>query len=169
MKTKLCLLTLFFLLFEFAGYAQETGDILTHTKYKHYIGAAAGLTTGYGMSYRYWPTRFGAQGTFGLSGSRNSNNVLYKARYSFGMAFLYKAVDTDLVNLFFYQGNHYNYYFNTNYSGGGYSEAYWFNGIGLGLELCVDRLSMNLMGGYAAYSSFSGFGLTGEIGLYYRF
>lgn len=85
------------------------------------------------------------------------------------MAFLYKAVDAQTLNLFLYQGNHYNYSFDKNYYSGVKKNSYWYNGIGLGIELCADRLSLNLMGGYAAYQNFSRFGLTIETGLYYMF
>jgi hypothetical protein len=166
MKAGFYTLIVLLLFFECNAIPQSIPDSLSKSKYKHYIGAAAGISTGYGMSYRYWPTRFGLQSTIGLFGTFTSNYEVLKSRYSLGMAFLYKVVDTQSLNLFLYQGNHYNYYRYTYYID--YREKIWYNGIGIGIEHCLDRLSLNLMGGFAAHESFKGFGLTAEVGLYYK-
>ena len=59
MKNKIAIL---FVLCIFSTTAFSQKDIeLDNIKTKHFIGLHAGNTTGFGFSYRYWPTKLGCQ------------------------------------------------------------------------------------------------------------
>lgn len=153
----------------------------TLARFKFAVGVGAGFSTGYGLSYRYTPCKFGLQLNFAPYQTRET------ARYSTGLTFLYTLIESKTANLFLYQGNHYFYnsetwfYLDstksvqvTNDLSTGYSrkniEEYFINGIGIGIEIIiVKRVSFNLMAGYAAYRNFREVNFTGETGLYYRF
>lgn len=159
-----CLLSLFFL----TGTASAQSDSTKRTPFKHSLGAAAGITTGYGLSYRYWPKKIGAQITF--APSSNGDRTLI----STGLTFLFKLVQTERANLFLYQGNHLYYSKNKYYyylqNPSTFEETNLYNGVGLGIEfIIVKRVSLNLMGGYAAYENFDRFSMSGETGLFFKF
>lgn len=153
-------------LFSIAGSVSAQKDT-TKKNFDHSLGAAAGFTTGYGLSYRFWPSTVGAQLAFAPISNYDRTEI------SAGLTFLFKLVKTDKANLFLYQGNHmyyyknkYNYYWNGENSG----QTTFNNGIGLGIEfIIVKRVSFNLMGGYAAYDNFDRIGFTGETGLFFKF
>lgn len=165
MKIKLIVFNVFLFLFITNVMSQDIKLEAKTDTYIHSLGAAAGFTTGYGLSYRYTPNKFGLQVVLGPSYNGYSTNI------SFGLTFLYKLIVNNKSNLFLYQGNHmyysrrdaYHIYEAT-------SERIWFNGIGIGFEFLLgDRVSFNLMGGYAGYNSFESLNMTGEIGLFYNF
>jgi hypothetical protein len=168
MKTRILifLLILFFVNRTISG--QEKVDTINITKFKHALGFGAGFTTGYGLSYRFMPNKFGVQ----------TNFAPYKDNYetwlSFGITFLYKLIETKNTNLFLYQGNHYFYhkeqYFDYYNNSPDQVDKYFNNGLGIGIEfITLKRLSFNLMGGYAGYRNFKQISFTGETGLYFRF
>ncbi|MGZ5281295.1 MAG: hypothetical protein ACXWEY_03365 [Bacteroidia bacterium] len=153
--------------------AQSTENEDTETL-KHSIGAGAGFTTGYGLSYRYRPGKFGGQINF----APYSNNDV--SRYSAGLTFLYTIIENKVSNLYLYQGNHFYYnsqlewvYDPTSSSNSRMervTESYLNNGLGFGIELIVaKRVGINLMAGYAGYRNFSQLNITGEGALYYKF
>lgn len=154
---------------------EKTNDDLSH-----YIGAAAGFSTGYGLSYRYWPGQYGAQVVFtpyaddsgyiinlGTAGFRNLHNSTHTKLY------LFLAGNGTLSSY--------------NYEGGiTYEEELLdtevdirkdmvFNfavGFGPGFEIYLFKnLVIDLMFGYR-YSTggiTSGLGFTAEVAVYYRF
>ncbi|MDZ4759001.1 MAG: hypothetical protein SGJ10_12790 [Bacteroidota bacterium] len=142
-------------------------------KFKHGIGAGIGFTTGYGISYRYFPDKFGVQINFAPYHNKEVD------RYSVGVTFLYKLIDNKMSNLYLYQGNHlyYNSYTNFIYDptktdpvAQEFSELYINNGLGFGMEFIISkRIGFNLMGGLASYNNFTQLNLTGETALYYKF
>lgn len=145
----------------------QTSEIKYENLFKHSIGVAAGFTTGYGMSYRYWPKKIGVQTTFAVI--KDSYNL----QLNTGITFLYKLIEVENTNLFLYQGNQY-FYEESNYSDGvneyKSSNGHFNNGIGLGIEFIIlKRVSFNIMGGYASYEDFDRIGLTGETALYFKF
>lgn len=152
--------------------AQQVHD-LPEKKFKHEIGAGAGFTTGYGLSYRYRPCRFGAQVNFAPYVDSETS------RYSLGLTFLYTLVESKYSNLFIYQGNH--YYYNSETVDTYYpyqmnpvkvrtSESYFNNGVGMGIEIIIARrVGFNIMAGYAAYKNFTQLNVTGETALYFKF
>ncbi|MGZ5245339.1 MAG: hypothetical protein ACXWD4_15565, partial [Bacteroidia bacterium] len=72
-------------------------------KLKHSIGAGAGFTTGYGLSYRYRPGKFGVQVNFAPYSNKDVS------RFSTGLTFLYTLIENKMSNLYLYQGNHHYY------------------------------------------------------------
>ena len=141
---------------------------------KHALGAGAGFTTGYGLSYRYTPNKWGAQVNFAPYKDNETE------RYSVGLTILYKLIENTNTSLYAYQGNHYYYNsqmeytynpiapFNQTYER--VSEGYMNNGVGFGIEIIIaKRISFNLMAGFATYRNFSNINLTGETALYYKF
>ncbi|MFY7734857.1 MAG: hypothetical protein ACOVSR_15360 [Bacteroidia bacterium] len=148
-------------------FAQKTETI----KHKHALGAGAGFTTGYGLSYRYIPNKFGVQVNFAPYKSESIT------RFSTGLTFLYQLMETDKTALYLYQANH--YYSNSNSAAynqvtGLYDkkeeEAYFNNGLGFGFEvIIVKNIGFNLMTGYALYQNAKNYNVTGEAALYFKF
>jgi len=141
--------------------------------YKHYIGAGGGMTLGYGLTYRYWPEKFGYQVTFNpLWDGTDLELVL-------GTALMRTLHETDKTRLFLYLGGHYAYrqieeiqwsqelYIETG------SKTVISHGIGLGLgpgiELFLfDNFAIDIMFGYG-FTEYIGLGFTAEGFLSYRF
>ena len=143
---------------------QEKSDTLSKSKFSNSLGAAAGFTTGYGLSYRYWPKKFGVQVTF----APYAND--YRSVTSFGVAFLLKAIETENVNFFVYQGNHLLFRKEKYYLDGTTNSVDSYNGIGIGIEfIIIKRISFNLMTGFAGMENFDHITITGETGLYFKF
>ncbi len=190
MKTKLknilIVLFSFFLLFLFQpkinGQESIKHDVDQENKFKYAVGAGAGFTTGYGLSYRYFPSKYGAQVNFAPYHTKEID------RYSLGLTLLYMMIESKTTNLFLYQGNHYYYNSEIMY----YTDlnqttqttqttqpspiqrtnrdSYVNNGIGIGIEFIVSkRIGFNLMAGYAAYKNFEQLNFTGESALYFKF
>ena len=138
-------------------FAQEetTGsDIL---KSKHELGIAAGFSTGFGISYRYFPCDFGAQLTFAPIVDGNSTLI------SSGLTFMYRIIETEKSKFFLYQGNHLLYEKRRTV------DKNLINSLGIGIELVINnRVGINLMGGFAGYESFTQLSMTGEVGLFYK-
>jgi hypothetical protein len=140
-------------------------------KTKHAIGAGAGFSTGYGLSYRYTPTTLGVQVNFAPYKSETSS------QFSIGLTALYSLLQTEKTNLYLYQANHLysESYLTDNYSTTPYSKTrientYFNNGVGFGIEIIIaSKVGFNLMTGYAAYNNFKGLNVTGEAALYFKF
>lgn len=164
--------------------AQDSDQDQTREPFKFNLGVGAGFTTGYGLSFRYMPSDFGAQVNFGPYTDGNSTTI------SSGLTFLFNLVETQKSTLYLYQANHFYYdeHAEYYYIGPGqhdpnnppaqpvepseytFVEQYFNNGLGFGLEvIIVERISLNFMAGYAAYRNFSQLNMTGETALYYKF
>ncbi len=153
--------------------AQTPAEPVTPVVFKHAVGGGAGFTTGYGLSYRYTPGKFGVQVNFAPYHDKETD------RFSTGLTFLYTVIRNANTSLYAYQGNHYyynsqiTYVYNPNkptpdeqHS----KSAYMNNGLGFGIEVIIaKRIGLNLMGGYAFYDNFNYLNLTGETALYYKF
>ena len=155
-------------------FSNSTTNAQDTSKYKFGIGGGAGFATGYGLSFRYIPKKFGAQVNFAPYKNSETN------RYSVGVAFIYMLIESKVSNLFLYQANHYyynsqSYYnYNPNLPNGKEliktNESYINNGLGFGIEIIMaKRIELNLMAGYAFYNNFSQLNVTGEAALYYKF
>lgn len=155
---------------------QNANEDTSKTIFKHAIGAGAGFITGYGLSYRYMPSKFGVQLNFAPYHDNETD------RYSLGITFLYTIIKNNISSLFFYEGNHYYYNSVTVYNYDPFipnnpnptkrreTTNYFNNGVGFGIELIiVKRISLNLMTGYAFYNNFTQVNITGETALYYKF
>ena len=155
-------------------FAQDTIKRAAEPHYKYGIGCGAGFATGYGLSFRYIPKKFGAQVNFAPFKNKETE------RYSAGVTFIYMLIESKISNLFLYQANHYYYNSQMIYvydvkmpDAQGMvrsTEAYFNNGLGFGIEIVMaKRIGLNLMAGYAFYNNFKQLNVTGEAALYYKF
>lgn len=152
----------------------QSGMAADSMRFKHSLGAGAGFTTGYGLSYRYMPKRFGVQVNF--APYKNGDTE----RYSAGLTFLYNLIETRPANLFLYEGNHFYSETSLNYLYDPFgsqmpvpmksTDSYLNNGVGVGIEFKIaKRIGFNLMAGYAFYRNFQNINFTGETALYFKF
>lgn len=131
--------------------------------HKHALGMSAGFSIGYGLTYQYWVKNFGVQVNFAPRITETQTNL------TGGLSFFYKIVSAEHLSLFVYQGNSYWYEKRMHYSNPVISKNF-NNGIGIGIEfLAIKRVSLSVMGGYAAMNNFEEFNLTGEVGLNFKF
>jgi hypothetical protein len=143
MKTKILIIAMLLCTFVVRASAQDTAVV--KEKCKHYIGVAAGFTTGVGLSYRLYYKRFGTQVTFAPLMISKSNTYL-----SAGLTFLYRLKEYRLARFYLYESNHlwcngYRYY-DYNYNQHTRQNYSLNNGIGIDFELCMGkRLVMNFM------------------------
>ncbi len=161
MKTYLLTTVIFLTFFNVSLFSQTNNDNNNSEKilYKFSVGAGFGYTTGYGISFRYTPNKFGVQANFSPTYNEKSTRI------STGVTFIYKLVEAEKTCFYLYQGNHFNYYkrYTTKYKE-------FNNGVGVGIEFIIlKRVGLDIMGGYAFYENFQRLGLTGEAGLYYKF
>ncbi|MFZ5942078.1 MAG: hypothetical protein ACOYXB_16040 [Bacteroidota bacterium] len=136
--------------------------------YRFGIGAAAGFSTGYGLSFRYWPGNWGVQTTFAPYYDENGGVI------SFGLAGMRLIEDAGWIRFFAYAGQHFFFDSYSEYSAPD-PDTYFMSvtGIGPGLEFVIkQRLGINVMFGMAFYynnENTTMLNLTGETGIYYRF
>lgn len=184
-EAKVIILCLFIIIQSFVVIAQTNGPS-ERKQFAHAIGFGAGYSTGNGISYRYFPSKFGFQVNLGRIGINYiSASDVYR---SYGVTALYKLVDYDYtygnVNLYLYQGNSYNYHYSfyedyPNYPPE-YLETTWFmNCLGVGTDIFFHQYyGLNFMLGFAmknkntdthplSYST--SFGATAECTVYLKF
>jgi hypothetical protein len=116
---------------------QDTKLIPTDTlkkKAKSYFGINAGITTGLGFSYIYWPKKNGLQVTFLPLFDKDYQN------YSLSLTYLRFLTQYQNVNLFMFVGNHLTNIF--------YNEANYNIGIGPGVEASTGSIKFHFMLGY---------------------
>lgn len=121
----------------------------------HQVGAHAGFTTGLGISYRYWPSKFGIQATFIPI---KTDSVKFT---SLGLTGLFALSEKKNFKTFLYLGNHL-------VTRNGHQE---YN-IGFGPGFSVgSAVRFNFMIGYGFFDVTDTFNMlpTGEIGVYYKF
>lgn len=150
----------------FTVFSQNSNDTLCAKDFKHNLGFGLGLTTGYGLSYKYFPEKFGFQTNIGGVKNESVND------FSLGITFLYSLRETIYTNFYIYQSNSYNYNFTyPDYFNSHSTETHSINtGIGFGLELyIIQHLGINGMVGYGATESYKEIGITGEMAIYYKF
>jgi hypothetical protein len=161
------ILTLTFSIFLFSSKGQEAEQ----RAYKHYVGAAAGFTTGYGLAYRYNPGRFNVQAAF--APYKDESRVVI----STGLTFIYHLLKEEHFNFYLYQGNHFRYFedkWRRYYYYGPYPLPYsnisrqMNNGLGMGFEFHFNRLSFNLMTGYGSFNNGRRLSMTVESGIFFR-
>jgi len=155
----------------------------------HYIGAAAGFSTGAGLSYRYWPGDWGTQAVFTPIWSPNGGTS-----FILGTGAFRTLHETQYTRLFLFIAGNGNYTKNVTTEYYDYSakpdENYNYPayptpkvtvsesiggavGIGPGLEIYLFKnITLNIMFGFRyGFSSgtYDGLGFTAETALYYRF
>lgn len=168
---KSILSSLLFMLISSFVIAQYQVDL---PKKSHGLGFAAGSTSGYGLSYKYFPEKFGF----------TVNTVFHIERWDkkldLGGMFMYRLNEGKYHKLFAYASAYYHYRYDRYLDyGGSYpynpnwqvSETKRFHtGPGLGVEVFNYRLSFVVHLGMGAYNNFNTFSmLAGGAGLYYRF
>lgn len=183
MKTKLTLLLISVIFITSSSFSQMTEEkpALEYQKiYKHSFGFGMGFTTGLGISYRYFPKKYGFQINLAPYYQDYGNDAFVSA----GFTFLYNLSETRVTALYAYLGNHYFYQSQqySDYKWDPITQNYIYTnpttekkdflntGIGFGFEFNTSkRVTLNIMGGYAQYNSFEQLFFTGELALYYRF
>ncbi len=160
MKTKVLIILL---LFSYTMYGQD--DTYQKDKEHHYVGIGLGITTGYGLSYRYLSNKFGFQVNYAPFYYRNEGSA-----FSLGGTVLYKFNESENKKLLIYFSNtllssksiHRNLW--------GLEDSENFNtGLGLDVEFfTTQKFVMNVMGGFQSYNSFEKITFTWEIGFHYR-
>lgn len=154
----------------------------------HEFGLASGFTTGYGMSYRYWPKTVGFQLTTFPSVSSGKKNL------SLGLTSLFQLDKQSWYRLFAFAAGNFNWTENPNHDDY-YDDfvmpfVFFFNlnapyeeikrytmGFGPGIEFILGRhIGLNFMTGFRyTYTDFAIskdeklLTLTGDIALYYKF
>lgn len=154
----------------------------------HEFGIASGITTGYGLSYRYWPNKIGIQLTAFPVVSSNDKNL------SLGLNSLMRLDSKEWYRLYAFVGGNFNWTENSDYDE--FEDGVWgpwellFNlnppaeeqkkytfGVGPGIEFTPGRhFGINLMTGFRySYTDFNiskdsrTLSLTIDFGVYYRF
>jgi len=134
--------------------------------FKHALGVGTGASTGYGLSYRYFPAKFGVQGNLGLY---SDNDYTFA---NIGATFLYSLHTTSYSNFYVYQANSYNHQRYMTF------DEPLFElipnrtniGFGLGIELlAADHFSINYMFGYEIQGKFETVKPGLQFALFYKF
>ncbi|WP_235297727.1 hypothetical protein [Portibacter marinus] len=170
MKTKLSIIAALFA-FTLGISAQTTSA--SSKEFKHGIGLAAGATSGYGLSYQYFPEKVGVQLIFG--GIKYESDI----NLSLGLILKYEIIENQKANLYLYQSNslYYSKYeyegydYDTGQSSGRTIEKDYTinNGFGVGTDISMGkRLSLNVMGGVGSYDILQIITVTGEVAVFYR-
>lgn len=154
------LVTVLILCFATAINAQTNSDAVdvktSDSKIHHALGIAAGTSTGYGISYRFFYDRFSVMAVAA---------PFYGNAYdlsSYGFSFIYQATNYPRTNLLVYQGNHF-------LIDDLVSENI-INGAGIGLEYSGDdNIVLNFMFGFAGYDSFRFIYPSVEAGVFFKF
>lgn len=154
----------------------SSNDYDNSSDLKFGIGAAAGFSTGYGLSFRYWPANWGIQFTTAPYYTENDSQI------SLGATVLNTIKNDGRIKLFLYLGNHVLYEKWSDYSYDGSNSdpskyTTWILGAGPGFEFIIlEKISFNLMFGVASYTEYSNnydtdwmLNMTAETGLYYKF
>lgn len=176
MKKLLLISSLFFI--TIGVFAQEKKD-----RFNHSLGFGAGVSTGYGLSYRYFGGKLGVQVNF--SPYKDETKVIMSS----GVTFLFRLVELEKLSFYAYQANHF-YYEKESYTYTEYDyeysngttittankvtylneQKYFNNGAGIGLEFTPSkRISLNVMGGYGGQKDFRKISFTGETAIYFKF
>ncbi|MBN2742355.1 MAG: hypothetical protein JXR39_00520 [Marinilabiliaceae bacterium] len=140
------------------------------------IGFDGGASSGWGISYRYWPGKWGVQFNALPYVSPKTYHV------SLGVTVLNTIFESNDIRFYLYYGNHllmnkfeeYNYFPNPPYEEVDYEEeTRWITGIGPGFEyFFADRLGFNVRFGLGYYYHTSSdwlINLDGGMGLFFRF
>ncbi len=155
----------------------ETETVKPKDDTRHALGLAAGLTTGSGLSYRYWPGDFGFQATF------LPNTAAGEPYVNSGITFFYQISRTQTTRFYLYASSRHlfkkydeDYY---DYGSDWYTErngdSYEYSlsiGAGPGIEIFLfEDIGINLMTGYAVHNinRDTVFTMTVESAVFYNF
>lgn len=161
----------------------EGDSMKVHQPFRHELGLAAGMTTGYGMGYRLWKGKLGAQ----LVTAPFKSTVV--ERYVGGLTLLFTLGQSDVYRFFMYQSNQYSssnrYFPPTSYFDEvtGQEIVYapptqkiqgWAHGLGLGYEVFYRPgrqipFGLSFMTGWGVFDNFQSSNITIEAALLYKF
>ena len=146
-----------FLFFVLISYSQ------TNEK-PNYIGLNAGYTTGFGLSYEYWPKKNGIQITFLPLFSKEEK------RFSLGLTYLRNLTTGNKINLILFFGNHFTNFF-TDDAITNKARTVYNVGIGPGIKGGFDSFMYQFMIGYAVSDVLKDYNtaLAIEFGFFYNF
>lgn len=162
----------FLLLFALSGevdaQSKDTpGDSQETLKYQ--AGAFAGISQGVGMSFRFWPEKFGAQFTFAPNIRENSE------WYSLGFSLLHWISKSEKTAIYAYQGNHLILDIDKNIpEPNGAFTTEWDRqfacGLGFGVQInLVTRFKLDITTGFAAVNNFETLRSDIGMGFFYEF
>jgi len=140
--------------------------------YKHNIGLSSDLVSGSGISYRYWPNRYGVQITALPVFNKKKGHYV-----NIGITALYTINDGEKVDLYGFIGNHFSSsktIFTDTYTNEKIIKVInsYNIGFGFGFKFELNQyLNFNLQTGYGFYDIPSNFNanLSAGVGLYYNF
>ena len=131
---------------------------------KHGVGAAFGLVTGVGVSYRYRPSKFGTQLTYG-----NFEGINSRAQ-NVSLGFLYTLVQTEKTNLYVYQGSAMAFDKKEDGKGNVINDYRAYSGLGLGLEFTIaKRVALSFIYSYNYDYEYKSIDFNQNICAYYKF
>jgi hypothetical protein len=136
-----------------------SNDIKTKKFDNHFLGINAGITTGLGFSYRYWPGRSGFQITFLPLYDKEKTYV------SFSTTYLFEIKQYKSSRFIFYSSNHIT---NILVSHNRYVDNL---GVGIGVDYLYSDFVINFMVGYTGIDLFDDFKTrpSVESGIFYNF
>jgi len=171
---KKIILSLLVMSFTLSSIAQDEKKVVPSPK--HHLGLHAGATTGYGISYRYWPTKFGGEIT---AAPRFEKGGDY--RVSLGLSLLYTLKENQKYTIYSYFGNSLLAIQRENKIDNPITGIYTYEvqkkeaynaSLGFGLKINFwENINFNLQGGYGVYDITNDINtnFTGEVGIYYHF
>lgn len=161
--SKYFLITLIFISLQLRA-ATEDDDL------SKYIGGAFGMSTGYGLSYRYWPEEWGGQVTFSPYWQND------EGMFNLGVSGFKRLYDSKNTRLFLYLASNGTYSYNMQEDDQKDGSEFGFTvGFGPGFEIYIFKhIALDIMFGYSfsygkTFFDSSGVGFTAETGIYYRF
>lgn len=165
MQTRFIILLAVSLLFASTISAQI--DNADNNKRPHNLGVSAGSTSGFGLSYKYFPDKFGFQ-TNGFLYVRSGETIT-----SLGGSFLYSIKRQEKYNFYahFSAMHLYEHYWTVIDSVKVIDDYHMVNmGPGIGIEFLFQYINLSFQIGFGAYDNFRVYTmLAGGVGVHYRF
>lgn len=160
----------FFLCFFISGiltFSQNAGN--NETVKKHAVGITLGSFSGYGLTYKYFPGKFGFQVNNFLYASQDNTNI------ALGGSFLYSLSRFEKFNIYYHLSSAFFYREFMSYDWLTGDEVKRFNrdfnpGTGVGIEVHWERISCSVYYGIGFYNELRTFSMLGGGGsLFFKF
>jgi len=169
---KKIILSLLVMSFTLSSIAQDEKKAISSPK--HHLGLHTGTTTGYGISYRYWPTKFGGEITASPIFEKGGQYTV-----STGLSLLYTLKESQKYSIYSYFGNsilaqksNYAIYNPTTNTYDSKKTMQYNASLGFGVKINFwENLNFNAQFGYGFYEITSDINtnFAGELGVYYHF